>query len=124
MNLNKSFPYKQALTVLFKMSNPNSIIRIMTATILMLSPILVGIDKEASAQQYYRNHDGKLMTDDQFYERVKHCAVLIFTGQLNMNEANCDKWVLTFEGESRIVEKIFTESELWKGMKEGKYLKD
>ena len=69
--------------------------------------------QEYKPQKYYLNHDGKIMTFDQFYERVKHCVVLVFEGQLNMNEALCDKWVLTLEGESMIFEKILKDHDMY-----------
>ena len=81
---------------------------------IMLTPIImVGLEDVYGYDDFYRNHDGKLITDDKFETRVVHCVELIFKNMLNMDEANCDTWVLTLEGESMIFEKILKDHDMY-----------
>ena len=80
--------------------------------------ILTNNNNVVYAADLYRDHDGKMLTEDQFDTRISYCKELIDEGEISIDESNCNKWVLTYEGEYKIVGKIFQDSDLWKNMKD------
>ena len=86
-----------------------TLVKNLLVLLLLIPLIFIIVVTSVYSEKTYTQHDGKELTQSQFETRVDYCVELIFKQLLDMDEANCDTWVLTFEGEGKIVEKIFRE---------------
>jgi len=90
--------------------NNKQIFGIITATILMLP--LIGIGLEQIYAVRYQDHDGKILTQKQYDTRHAYCWSLKFDKTIPM-DTDCKSWIVTYDGEYQIAKKIFEESDLF-----------
>lgn len=55
-------------------------------------------------EEIHVNHDGTILTEDEFHQKSVYCQKMKLEGLIE--PVNCHKWVLTAEGDEKILDYI------------------
>lgn len=64
---------------------------------------------ENEIAEKYEDYDGNVITQDQYEERLAHCWSLKSDNAID-DDVDCESWVLTKEGNDRLLKLVIEES--------------